>query len=78
MVIQVTDINDNNPDFGIASPQQVNLPESSPVGTRLPEVFLAADRDIGPNAEISYSVIPNDIFEVNSQSGMTLLSILVC
>ena len=68
MVVQVEDDNDNSPVFGLDSVPQVNLPESSPLGTRLPAVFLATDRDIGTNAEIRYSVTP-DSFTVDEISG---------
>lgn len=47
----------------------VNLPESSANGTRLPEVFLATDRDNGTNSEILYSVSPEDSFRVDQETG---------
>ena len=68
MVIEVTDVNDNNPMFGLDS-VQVNIPESSPVGTRLPEVFRATDDDVGLNARIRYSLLPDEDFMVDAESG---------
>lgn len=68
VVIEVTDVNDNDPMFSLAS-ARVNLPESSPMGTRLPEVFLATDDDDGSNARIRYSVLPDEEFTVDAVSG---------
>lgn len=69
--MQVLDANDNDPMFGVTS-VQVSLPESSAVGVRLPEVFLATDIDIGENANISYSITPAS-FTVNPITGKGLL-----
>ena len=69
--MEVLDVNDNSPDFGLTTAQQVNLPESSGVGVRLPEVFLATDEDIGTNANIRYSIVP-DSFTVDENNGMNL------
>lgn len=67
--MEVLDDNDNTPDFGLSTAQQVSLPESSGVGVRLPEVFLATDEDVGTNAEIRYSITP-DSFMVDENNGM--------
>lgn len=70
MLVEVEDDNDNSPIFPIGSAvQQVNLLESSAVGVRLPDVFLATDADIGSNAAIRYSISPNS-FAVDENTGM--------
>lgn len=47
----------------------MRIPESSAVGTRLAQVFLATDADIGGNARIRYTILPDDVFMVDAESG---------
>ncbi|KAB7505675.1 Fat-like cadherin-related tumor suppressor-like protein [Armadillidium nasatum] len=54
LTIVVTDVNDNPPEF-VRTLQQVTVPENSPIGTEISRV-MATSKDIGVNAEISYSL----------------------
>ncbi len=67
-MVQVLDDNDNDPLFEFPS-TRVSLPESSAVNVTLPEVYLAADADIGTNAEIRYSLSPDRSFTVDPLTG---------
>ncbi|XP_076014293.1 cadherin-20-like [Genypterus blacodes] len=56
--ITLTDINDNPPMFDQRL-YQMSTPESAPVGSVVGRLW-AKDRDIGPNAEMKYSIIDGD------------------
>lgn len=71
--MRVLDDNDNSPIFGIPS-ARVSLPESSAVNVTLPEVYLATDADIGINAEIRYSLSPDNSFRVDPVSGTCMIN----
>ncbi len=68
VLVQVEDINDNTPTFDFTT-SETNLLESSPAGTRLSDVFLATDRDIGRNSDIVYTLPSSSPFMVNSSTG---------
>ena len=69
VIIQVTDINDNSPDFQISSPKILFVPENTAVNHVLYS-FNATDRDDGVNAEITYSISPpQQSFAINSTTG---------
>ncbi len=68
--IQVDDANDNQPSFGINT-TRVRIPESSQVGTTLPETYTATDLDIGANGNITYSIQPMTAFTVHRATGTT-------
>ena len=74
VVIQITDINDNNPVFQHSSPLVINVPEDTPVGSVIFDLN-ATDEDTGPNAEISYTFQTSDIlpFAVNMTTGAITL-----
>ena len=74
VVIQITDINDNNPVFQHSSPLVINVPEDTPVGSVILNLN-ATDEDIGQNAEISYTFQTSDIlpFAVNMTTGAITL-----
>ncbi|XP_057644605.1 protocadherin beta-15-like [Chionomys nivalis] len=70
--IIVLDVNDNAPEFAQAL-YQVQIPESSPVGSLVAKVS-AKDLDTGTNGEISYSFFHRSqemskTFELNALSG---------
>ncbi|KAM9455756.1 protocadherin alpha-2-like [Clarias gariepinus] len=73
IVINVLDINDNNPVFTMPL-YKVRVDENSPVGTKILTVS-AADADEGVNAEMSYSFVSDvrnsalDLFSINHFSG---------
>ncbi|XP_071390546.1 cadherin-20-like [Centroberyx affinis] len=56
--ITLSDINDNPPMFDQRL-YQMSVPESAPVGSVVGRIW-AKDRDIGPNAEMKYSIIDGD------------------
>ncbi|PWA28980.1 hypothetical protein CCH79_00020961, partial [Gambusia affinis] len=72
--IQVSDVNDNAPQFPEAV-INMYVQENSPVGTVLKAVY-AADADASENNKVSYSIISNNNFvplstmiDVNSETG---------
>ena len=68
LVIYVTDDNDNAPILD-KTEYIFQLRENSPAGTVIGRIS-AHDLDLGRNAEITYKLAsPNDLFEVNKQSG---------
>ena len=69
VIIQVTDINDNSPNFQIPSPKILSVPENTAVNHVLYS-FNAIDRDDGVNAQITYSISPpQQSFAINSSTG---------
>ena len=74
VVIEITDLNDNNPVFQHSSPLVINVPEDTPVGSVIFDLN-ATDEDTGQNAEISYTFQTSDIlpFAVNMTTGAITL-----
>ena len=69
MEVTVTDVNDNSPEFDQLQ-YEFNLREHSPVGEALP-IVTASDRDIGSNAQLTYSISTGaGQFVVNSETGV--------
>ncbi|KAF4076858.1 hypothetical protein AMELA_G00219920 [Ameiurus melas] len=62
--ITLTDVNDNPPQF-VKSVYQFSVPELSQLGTKVGEV-QTSDADIGPNAEMDYTVVGGDGLDVFS------------
>ncbi|XP_042309716.1 protocadherin Fat 2 [Sceloporus undulatus] len=72
IVIQVMDVNDNAPSFSQKF-FMVKLPEKSASETPLPVYrMIAADRDEGPNAQVTYSLEENNegFFTIHPVTGM--------
>ena len=72
---QVTDTNDNPPVFS-DNAYSFDVPENTIRGTRVGEI-MATDEDEGINGQVSYQVISdwaNDVFSLNSQSGVFTLT----
>ncbi|KAM9455754.1 protocadherin alpha-2-like [Clarias gariepinus] len=73
IVINVQDINDNNPVF-IKSLYKVKVNENTSVGTKILTVS-ASDADEGANSEVSYSIVSEEeisalnLFSINYLSG---------
>jgi len=69
VTISVVDVNDNAPEFERTT-YSLSVSEATPVGTSVGRVY-ATSRDIGVNAEISYSVVDSvtSDFDVNSRTG---------
>ena len=69
--IQIIDVNDNRPEFNMAFYEE-SLIENTAIGTFVVEVN-ATDADSGTNADITYSIDPNDIattfFNIDGTSG---------
>ncbi|XP_064527546.1 protocadherin alpha-2-like isoform X4 [Pseudopipra pipra] len=65
--LEVTDINDNAPIFPAAR-KNISIPESSVVGSRFP-LEGASDADIGANAQLSYTLSPNEHFSLDLQKS---------
>ncbi|XP_038113282.1 fat-like cadherin-related tumor suppressor homolog isoform X3 [Culex quinquefasciatus] len=74
IVIVVTDLNDNPPEFSL-NPYSVTLPEDAEVGTLVTKIH-ATDADIGVNRKIKYSFIDSyrDHFRIAPDSGIVTLS----
>ena len=75
LIIEVTDVNDNPPKF-VQSTYDVALSENNDVGVSVARVF-ATSRDIGVNAEISYSIIAGNSaghFTIDATSGEVTLA----
>ncbi|XP_057205139.1 protocadherin alpha-7-like isoform X5 [Triplophysa rosa] len=76
LTVQVSDVNDNNPDF-IANPLELYLLENNVPGASILSV-TAFDKDVNDNALISYQIIrkdgtPNDMasfLNINSETGV--------
>nr|CAI9688950.1 unnamed protein product [Rangifer tarandus platyrhynchus] len=74
--LKVSDVNDNAPVFHQAS-YVVHVPENNPPGTSIAQVN-ASDPDLGPNGQVSYSIMASDLepralssyVSVNPQSGV--------
>ncbi|XP_043321139.1 protocadherin gamma-B3 isoform X20 [Cervus canadensis] len=74
--LKVSDVNDNAPVFHQAS-YVVHVPESNPPGASIAQVN-ASDPDLGPNGQVSYSIVASDLepralssyVSVNPQSGV--------
>ncbi|XP_075905196.1 cadherin-20-like isoform X2 [Nelusetta ayraudi] len=70
--ITLSDINDNLPMFDQRL-YQMSMPESAPVGSVLGRIW-ANDRDVGVNAEMTYSIIDGDgrdTFEISTDPTNT-------
>ena len=72
VAIRLEDINDNAPTL-INSATEVNIPESSNIGTLVTQI-AANDIDIGTNARVSYSLISTSTFTMDSSTGAVTLS----
>ncbi|XP_006866314.1 PREDICTED: protocadherin gamma-A10 [Chrysochloris asiatica] len=76
LILQVADVNDNAPVFR-QSPYVVSVPENNPPGASIAQVE-ASDPDLGPNCQVSYSIVASDLeprmlssyVSVNAQSGV--------
>ncbi|KAI4884720.1 hypothetical protein NFI96_024912 [Prochilodus magdalenae] len=73
--VHISDVNDNAPQFS-APVVDAYVRENGPVGANVAKV-MASDPDVGPNAELSYSLIENTnseipvstMFHVNNVNG---------
>uniref|UniRef100_A0A2C9KA32 Cadherin domain-containing protein n=1 Tax=Biomphalaria glabrata TaxID=6526 RepID=A0A2C9KA32_BIOGL len=75
--INVTDVNDNAPEWTQSVPY-VTVLESTPVGTNITQL-LATDRDEGLNGQIVFSIAPNTngstLFNVLGDNGKAFISV---
>ncbi|XP_064481963.1 cadherin-related tumor suppressor-like [Ornithodoros turicata] len=72
--IQVLDENDNAPEF-LVRLQKVEIPETTQVGYEIHR-FVATDRDLGLNGEVSFAIASGNIketFKIDSVSGVLFL-----
>uniref|UniRef100_A0A3P8ZAN0 Cadherin domain-containing protein n=1 Tax=Esox lucius TaxID=8010 RepID=A0A3P8ZAN0_ESOLU len=78
--VEVTDVDDNCPEFSPGSPQRVNITAGSRRGTAVAQV-RATDPDLGFNAAITYALSPRvsdrakELFTLNSQTGLISLRV---
>ncbi|XP_053312519.1 protocadherin Fat 3 [Spea bombifrons] len=73
LTIHVNDANDNSPVF-LQDSYSANTLESTSIGTELIQVE-ARDKDIGPNGEVTYSILTDTRkFAINSSSGIVYVS----
>ena len=71
LCVKVLDVNDNPPEF-VSKLYHALVPELSPVGTTVVKV-MATSKDIGVNAEISYSIVSgngHNKFAIDSKTGV--------
>ena len=75
--IILLDENDNAPEFPLPE-YKANIPSDLSAGTEIIKVS-ATDKDVGPNAELKYSIYDkqssgvNDIFKINKETGQIFL-----
>lgn len=69
MTISVVDVNDNPPEFE-RTIYSLSVSEATPVDTSVGRVY-ATSRDVGVNADITYSIVDSvtSDFNVNSNTG---------
>ena len=69
VTISLVDVNDNPPEFE-RTIYSLSVSEATPIGTSVGRVY-ATSRDIGVNADISYSVVDSVTtdFDINSKTG---------
>jgi len=69
VTISLLDVNDNAPEFERRM-YSVSVSEATPVGTSVGRVY-ATSRDIGINADISYTIVDavTQDFDINSKTG---------
>uniref|UniRef100_A0A8C5QK66 Protocadherin Fat 3 n=1 Tax=Leptobrachium leishanense TaxID=445787 RepID=A0A8C5QK66_9ANUR len=73
LTIHVNDANDNSPVF-LQDSYTANTLESTSIGTELLQVE-ARDKDLGPNGEITYSILTDTRkFAINSSSGIVYVA----
>ncbi|XP_046715382.1 protocadherin alpha-7-like isoform X10 [Silurus meridionalis] len=70
--IQISDINDNRPEFKL-NPIELYLMENNPPGAAVFSV-TASDKDLDENAVISYSILKEDIAKNNINTFLTINS----
>ncbi|XP_007937236.2 protocadherin gamma-B7 [Orycteropus afer afer] len=76
LILHVADVNDNAPVFQ-QSAYVVHVPENNPPGASIAQVS-ALDPDLGPNCQVSYSIVDSDLepralssyVSVSAQSGV--------
>ncbi|XP_054573947.1 protocadherin gamma-B4 isoform X16 [Eptesicus fuscus] len=76
ITLHLTDVNDNAPVFQ-QSAYLVHVPENNPPGASIAQVS-ASDPDLGPNGQVSYSIVASDLepralssyVSVSAQSGV--------
>ncbi|XP_013367569.1 PREDICTED: protocadherin gamma-B6-like, partial [Chinchilla lanigera] len=76
ITLHITDVNDNAPVFQQAS-YTVHVAENNPPGASIAQV-RASDPDLGPNGQVSYSIVASDLeprellsyVSVSAQSGV--------
>ncbi|XP_053561465.1 protocadherin-8-like [Bombina bombina] len=66
ILVEVIDINDNSPHFS-STEINVEVSESSPVGTRIP-IGIAVDEDVGSNSIQSFQISDNSLFSLEVQT----------
>ncbi|XP_054751092.2 cadherin EGF LAG seven-pass G-type receptor 2-like [Lytechinus pictus] len=73
--VNVTDVNDFAPVFH-NSPYNVYVSEGADIGEVIVRVS-ASDNDAGANAEVSYSMDPSPVFEIDEESGEIRTKVLL-
>ncbi|XP_067023578.1 protocadherin Fat 4-like isoform X2 [Acropora muricata] len=70
VIVDITDMNDNPPEFSVSTMQAI-LPEDAGVGSLVAKIF-ATDADFGINANISYSINSStdmSAFVISTETG---------
>ncbi|XP_046891285.1 protocadherin Fat 3a isoform X1 [Hypomesus transpacificus] len=74
LTVYVEDANDNAPQFLQDAGYRAAVPENTPIGTDVIQVE-ATDKDLGPNGEISYSLLTSTSqFGINSSTGIVYVA----
>ncbi|XP_066251478.1 cadherin-99C isoform X2 [Euwallacea similis] len=67
VIVRLTDINDNSPEF-IETPYETSISELTPVGTTIYQNIHAKDKDTGVNGQVEYSIIKGS--KLDSDEGV--------
>ncbi|XP_044255905.1 protein dachsous [Tribolium madens] len=70
IIIEITDVNDNAPEFKINSCYRLYVPENNDIAVI--HTVVAKDLDVGPNGEITYSITGGNVgnkFIIDNKTG---------
>ncbi|XP_050294063.1 cadherin-99C isoform X2 [Anthonomus grandis grandis] len=67
VIVRLTDINDNIPQF-VGTPYETSISELTPIGTTIYQNILAKDKDSGVNGQVEYSIVKGS--DIPSDEGI--------
>ncbi|KAH1012859.1 hypothetical protein HUJ05_011939 [Dendroctonus ponderosae] len=68
VIVRLTDINDNSPQF-VGVPYETSISELTPIGTTIYQNINAKDKDTGVNGQVEYSIIKGSNFIPDEGTG---------